>query len=155
MAKVTIYLPDGLAERVKALDLSVSPVCQGALQEEVDKLAAMKNATRDIEKVAARLRETMEGDEVESRNQGFLDGTDWARDVAMMSDLRRVAGTARDYERLQLPMDPCLADYIPQLWDQRFRSDERWTGWDVHSEAYMEGFIDAAATVYHGVVPLL
>lgn len=155
MAKVTIYLPDGLADRVKALDLSVSPVCQGALEEEVDKLAAVKDATRDMEKVAARLRETIKDDEVESRKQGFLDGTEWAREVATMSELRRVAGTARDYGRLQLPMERCLADYVPQLWERRFRTDQRWTGWDVDSEAYLEGFIDAAATVYRGVAPLL
>jgi hypothetical protein len=52
-------------------------------------------------------------------------------------------------------MERCLADYIPQLWDRRFRSDEQWTDWDVHSEACIEGFIDAAATVYHEVAPLL
>lgn len=38
MAKVTIYLPDELAERVKASGMSMSPVCQRALQEEVEKM---------------------------------------------------------------------------------------------------------------------
>jgi hypothetical protein len=40
VAKVTIYLPDELAERVRASGVSMSPVCQRALQEEVEKMQA-------------------------------------------------------------------------------------------------------------------
>ncbi|HSH58539.1 MAG TPA: type II toxin-antitoxin system CcdA family antitoxin [Acidimicrobiales bacterium] len=40
MAKVTIYLPDELAERVRASGISMSPVCQRALQEEVERMQA-------------------------------------------------------------------------------------------------------------------
>src|SRR2546421_583881 len=104
MPKVTIYIPEGLAGRVKALNLSLSPICQAALQQEVDKVTATNNATRDMEKVAARLRGTIGDDEVNNRNQGFVDGTEWARDIATVAELRRVAGTSRDYGRLQLPL---------------------------------------------------
>lgn len=45
MAKVTIYLPDELAERVKASGVSMSPVCQRALQQEVEKM----QTTQDLE----------------------------------------------------------------------------------------------------------
>src|SRR2546429_3886730 len=112
MPKVTIYLPDGLAERVKALNLSVSPICEAALVGEVDKVTAVNNASGDMESVAARVRETIGRDEVASRHQGFRDGTAWARDLATMSELRRVAGTTRDYGRLQLPLEPVVANYI-------------------------------------------
>lgn len=35
MGKVTIYLPDDLAKRVKDAGISLSPVCQRALEQEL------------------------------------------------------------------------------------------------------------------------
>ncbi len=35
MAKVTVYLPDELAERVRASGITMSPVCQRALREAI------------------------------------------------------------------------------------------------------------------------
>ena len=155
MPKVTIYMPDALAERVKALGLSMSPICQSALQQEVDKVTAVQNATRNLDKVARRLRKTIEEHEVASRRQGFSDGTKWARDTATMSEFRRVAGTHREYGRLQAALEPCLGEYIQQLWQQRLQEEKAWDGWEVDSEAYIEGFADAAALVYREVLPLL
>ncbi len=37
MAKITVYLPDDLAERVKASDLNVSQLTQRALREALDR----------------------------------------------------------------------------------------------------------------------
>lgn len=42
MAKVTIYLADDLAERVRAAGVSMSPVCQAALEKEVQRTLGME-----------------------------------------------------------------------------------------------------------------
>lgn len=47
MPKINVYLPDDLAEQVKARDLPVSAICQRALREEVTRVEAIKQ-TGDI-----------------------------------------------------------------------------------------------------------
>ena len=44
---------------------------------------------------------------------------------------------------------------VQQLWQQRLQEEKAWDGWEVDSEAYIEGFADAAALVYREVLPLL
>jgi post-segregation antitoxin (ccd killing protein) len=51
LAKVTIYLPDDLAERVRASGISMSPVCQRALQEEVEKMQATEQLKAREERI--------------------------------------------------------------------------------------------------------
>jgi hypothetical protein len=38
LPKINVYLPDDLAEQVKARDLPVSAICQNALRKELDKM---------------------------------------------------------------------------------------------------------------------
>ncbi len=55
MAKVTIYLPDGLAERVKASGITMSPVCQRALQEEVAKMQVVQALKAQEERIVVQV----------------------------------------------------------------------------------------------------
>src|SRR5437879_2153418 len=126
MPKVTIYVPDGLAGRVRALGLSVSPICQAALSEEVERMQAIEAATRDIKRVSRRLKSTAGANEIEARKQGFADGTQWAREEATLGALRRVAGARLDYGRLQLPLEPVVSEYIKDIWDARIENEARW-----------------------------
>lgn len=49
MGNVTIYLPDALAQAVKAAGISVSPVCQRALEEEVKRVETLtKGRVREL-----------------------------------------------------------------------------------------------------------
>ena len=56
MAKLTIYLPDDLADRVRASGISVSPVCQRALQKEIDSMEAAKSLKSREERIAVEVR---------------------------------------------------------------------------------------------------
>jgi ATP-dependent Clp protease ATP-binding subunit ClpC len=53
VAKVNVYLPDDLEAEVRAAGLSVSPLCQAALREAVDRLAALRSPTVDRSALAA------------------------------------------------------------------------------------------------------
>ncbi len=57
MAKVTIYLPDELAERVRAAGVSMSPVCQRALLEEVREMEATQELKDREERIVVPVGE--------------------------------------------------------------------------------------------------
>lgn len=53
MAKVNVYLPDDLEQQVRDAGLSVSPICQAALREAVDRFTALGSATTDRRQLSA------------------------------------------------------------------------------------------------------
>lgn len=55
MAKVTIYLPDELAEKVRASGISMSPVCQRALDEEVERMQAIEEMQAREERIVIQI----------------------------------------------------------------------------------------------------
>ena len=75
MAKLTIYLPDDLAERLEAhrKDVQVSGVCQEAIERKLTILDARAEATNDIDEVVARLRH-------DARHDGSRYGTQYAKE---------------------------------------------------------------------------
>lgn len=96
MAKVTIYLPDELAAQVKDSGISVSPVCQRALQQEVRTMKAMMIDDDEIAQAAQRLI-AEEGEEVmRARAEGTRVGRFWALNLAAPAELRRMQGLVRD-----------------------------------------------------------
>jgi hypothetical protein len=58
LAKITVYLPDDLAERVRASGISMSPVCQRALQEEVEKMKATEDVKAGEERIVVEVSDT-------------------------------------------------------------------------------------------------
>ncbi len=56
MAKVTIYLPDDLAERVRAAGVSMSPVCQAALEKEVKHVTNVAELHKQMGRIEVNLR---------------------------------------------------------------------------------------------------
>lgn len=55
MPKVTIYLPDDLSARVKAAKISVSPVCQKALETELERHEARRRLVNEMEELEVEL----------------------------------------------------------------------------------------------------
>jgi post-segregation antitoxin (ccd killing protein) len=47
MSKINVYLPDDLERDVRAAGLSVSPICQAALREAVDRLSSIRGSGAD------------------------------------------------------------------------------------------------------------
>lgn len=90
MPKLTIYLPDHLAAEVKAAGISVSPICQRALEEEVRMTQTTKIADSEISEAAKRLV-AEEAEEVrQARKEGRRDGRFWALKSATPTELRRM-----------------------------------------------------------------
>jgi hypothetical protein len=55
MPKINVYLPDPLAEAVRAHEIAVSPICQRALQQEVDRMTAQAKLTETMDRIPVEL----------------------------------------------------------------------------------------------------
>ena len=79
MAKVNVYLPDELEREVREAGLAISPLCQTALREALDRLAALRSRHVGRADLAAhggrgrftpRLRAVLEAAETEAAGRG-------------------------------------------------------------------------------------
>ena len=91
MPKVTIYLPDVLAAEVKTAGISVSPVCQRALEQEIRVMEATKINESEIREAAKRLLSEEADETRRARTNGTADGRRWVLHWAKPSELRRMA----------------------------------------------------------------
>ena len=89
MPKVTVYLPDDLATDVKAAGISVSPICQRALEEEVKRMTLLRAWSGD-ERLAAARAATGHAPK-EDIDHGRQQGREWALQMADQKELRRIA----------------------------------------------------------------
>ncbi|HVM15761.1 MAG TPA: hypothetical protein VM287_15715 [Egibacteraceae bacterium] len=156
MPKVTIYVAEELLAAVKEAELSMSPICQSALQREVQRVQAMKRATLDIERVAERLRNTIAEDAMNDYQQAFEMGADWARSTGTLSELRSVVeeafkqnglhGPGKFLSRIASVRDHLVSIETDEGGNYSFR---------LSSEEFARGFVDGAKAVYREVQPLL
>lgn len=156
MPKVTIYVPDELLAAVREAELSMSPICQRALQREVQRVQAMRTATVDIERVAERLRKTIAEEAVNDYQQAFEMGADWARSTATLSELRSVAEEAFRQNGLHGPGK--FLSRIATVHDHLARietEDGSNHSLRLSSGEFARGFVDGAKSVYRQVQPLL
>ena len=99
MAKVTIYLPDELAERVRAAGISMSPVCQRALQEEVEAMEAAKTlASREERIVVERWSKDGAAYDEAFRGAWLVDPSDESRTTEDGYDAGACYGVARTHK---------------------------------------------------------
>lgn len=148
MGKVTIYLADSLEERVREAGVSMSPICQQALEKEVEKVEAMAKATSDMERVAARLQATVSDEYVKEREDGRQRGVEWAREVASLRELEELCDLAHEPHWLVVRLDE----------DHSIRAFLEWGdagGLDVDRSPFIEGFIEGAESVHEAVLPLM
>lgn len=95
MPKATVYFADELFETIRRFEISLSPVCQRAVEEEVRRRQAAADARTDLIAVAARLNRTR----VDAEKRDFADGFDlgarWARDHATLTELENLVEMVR------------------------------------------------------------
>lgn len=156
MPKVTIYVPEELLSAVRAAGVSMSPICQRALDREVHRVQAIKTATVDIERVAERLRKTIAEEAASDYRQAFEMGAEWARSTATFSELRSVVEEAFRQAGLDGPgrflaKVQGVHDYLDDI------EMEEGGGYSLRlgSEEFARGFVDGARAVYREVQPLL
>jgi post-segregation antitoxin (ccd killing protein) len=148
-SNVTIYLPDELAKQAKSANLSLSPICQAAIREELRKIVVKRAVTGDLEAVVARLRATQDKEEWEERRMGLVDGAVWAREFATARELRELAesfepGRGGDFDR-----EHSLAAFFSA------RNQEDVNRVRQEDNAYWRGFVDGARDVFEAIGPLL
>jgi len=147
--KVTIYVPDELAAEAKAAELSLSPICQRAIREELDRMKAKQAATSDLEAVVARLRGTVNEEEQEMREQGREDGIEWARKYATARELRDFAGDFMVGEGGDFEAPHSIVDFFGA------KDGELLISVGHQDDAYWRGFQAGASEVLDAVGPLL
>jgi hypothetical protein len=103
MPKTSIYLPEDLADQVRAHGISISEVAQSALRQAIKTAQIKENVMTDIQAVADRLRETRRLSAEQEREkdvQIHAEGIWWASTRANAEDLEYIAtfsGTSVDY----------------------------------------------------------
>jgi post-segregation antitoxin (ccd killing protein) len=94
MAKTSIYLPDDLAEQVRAHGIPVSEVAQAALRKAVREAELKENLVTDIQAVAERMRglQRAADEEAQAETERVHSlGVKWAREEASAEALQYVA----------------------------------------------------------------
>jgi post-segregation antitoxin (ccd killing protein) len=146
--KTSIYLPDELAEQVRAHDISISAVAQTALRKAVNAAQFQQRAIIDIEAVAARLRGTVDDEDRQQFEDGHTDGLAWARNLATVTELRNLAQEP-DGRFLELRGHTLVELLRTQ---QSIDTDSATVD---NEDPYWKGFRTAATEVWEAVQPLL
>lgn len=87
MPTQNVYIPEPLAKELKGLDINLSRVCQVALEREVRKAKAKREAKTLIDEAVIRLRAARKEFEEEFR-EGHDVGTRWVAEKAGFRDLQ-------------------------------------------------------------------
>jgi hypothetical protein len=156
MSKATIYLPDDLDRRVREAGISMSPVCQSALEAEVCRVQGLAKDRQEIERVAKRLKGTRPKEvRLEKYRKGFDFGVRWAKHSASFTELRDIAQRAWPWpvESFSVDWDHSLADDLAAREESTVSADGSvWLDW---KDPWVQGLCDGAEKVYRDVLPHL
>jgi hypothetical protein len=154
MPKATVYLADDLFEAVRRFDISLSPVCQRAVEEEVRRRQAAADARSDLARVAERLLHTRAGGEKHDFAEGFALGARWARDHATLAELENVVEMVRaGASTVRLDEDHSLPTFLTgHYWE----SDPAPSAFiRLGERAFDRGVLAGATEVYEAVKPYI
>lgn len=159
-SRVNVYLPDALAEAVREADIPISAVCQAALEQEVRKVQAAREAGSDLEQVAARLKQTRADREQRDYQDGYELGMRWAKERATEAELMWATDLAGEHWiSLRIEGGHSLLDFIAEenYLEEFGPPDGPGPGEYLHTERtpWMVGILEGAAKVYEQVMPLL
>lgn len=144
MARISVYIPDGMKERMSALDDRVnwSEIAQAAFERQLTIASLPKDP--NMHQVVERLRASKAEFLKQENDQGREQGRDWAKRRASYDQLRRIAEIELSGEHFALQFDRAFDpnfDGNPQdsFW---FEPDEAWPPSDEYVEAFVEGAKD-------------
>jgi hypothetical protein len=158
--KTSIYLPDDLAEQVKAHGISMSEVVQAALRQAVadaDSMAQAQASIRpDVEVAVHRMRQILAEEErqrEEVRSAGRPAGIKWARDYATPRELK-------EFVSRPVPMGVTKSHSLIRFFDdqpQWANSVKRGAAriYVDYSHPWWAGFEQGATMVWDAVQPIL
>ena len=169
MAKITIYVNDGLKARMDVIEepLNWSAIASKAFDIELGKVAERKKEMEMID-VIQRLRADKLGSRATAHNEGFTDGQHWAMEAAGYDQLVRLAAWAEGENWMDTfynpyePEWPAMAFYLavegkepPDLeqdngdgfWERAASAGEA----SVLTSGYVHGFAEGALNVFSAV----
>ncbi len=92
MPKVNVYLPDALAAEVREAGISISPVCQRALEQEVARMKVKTSiGDKRLGAAVARMRGEAVQAETDDHADGYEHGQTWALEQATPRQLEDMA----------------------------------------------------------------
>ena len=153
--RTSIYLPDALAEQVKAYEISISEVAQAALQVAVERAQLQEKVMSDIAAVAKRLQSGITKIMQIKYAAGRDAGIEWAKRYASLENLKVMSGETEEFWH----HDSDLIDLIAEKYDSdpNMAYDESMDDDEIRAmyDAYEQGFVKGAAEVWEAVKPLL
>ena len=155
MPNVTIYLPETLADEVKAARLAVSPICQEALKREVERMQLATTAKDDVKAAARRLRAARGEEENATVERGRAAGRAWALQRAMPSELESACELASEWWLSIGVPDEGVPDAWPTLYEELATvtpgvdPDERYP---IERTTFMVAFFESAADAYRQIL---
>jgi post-segregation antitoxin (ccd killing protein) len=157
--KKVIYVPEKLARRLDAVEgLNVSALCQRAIEAELDRRDALRDATADIDQVVARLRASRSDDYEAERAKGRELGLSWARETATLTELEELSEIGRDrWLWFELyPEHSLVRQLVVQegWWPEDLATDARFDRRDDNGP-FIEGILAGALEVYDAAAPHL
>lgn len=154
MPKATVYFPGELFETARRFEISLSPVCQKAVEEEVRRRRAASEARADLAAVAARLMRTRVEDQERDFGAGFTLGARWARDHASLAELENVVEMVRaGAASVVLDQDHSLPVFLAgHFWDTDPPPDAFTR---LGERAFDRGILAGAVEVFDAVQPYL
>ena len=162
MAKTSIYLPDDLAEQVRAHGIPVSEVAQTALRQAVRDAEIKENVMTDLQAVAERLHANRgavtEADQARAAKVQAW-GDKWARTAASADDLEYVVTFSDAADDFRPPVS--LISFAESETQREHRAAGRPGmpgSWDVPTspdDRYWPDFRRGAREIWNAVSPLL
>jgi len=153
--RVTVTIPDGLHERLKKVKdhLNVSRVCQEAIDYEVRLIEINSKEASGMEKLVDRLSLQAEQESKEWREQGVKDGQEGATnlDLADFRLFEKLEYGDSGVMRIDLDNDfysSSVFDYIKERWLEADYYRENGGPEGDSKEAYLEGWVEGALSVW-------
>ncbi len=159
--KTSVYLPDDLAARVRALGIPMSEVVQAALRQAVADAEAIEQAKAqimpDIEVAVTRLRGILAEEErarQAERAKGRDVGVVWARDYATPRELKEMTSSFPPPKANESHSLSRFCDEHPELTEPAKRIGAT-VRLDIARSPWWAGFRHGAAEVWEAVQPIL
>lgn len=139
MARMTIYVPDELKERMDRLGdkANWSAAAQRAFEQTL-KAERWRDMTDELERAVARLSEGKRAFEESEKAEGEKDGRKWAVDSADYEELLRLSKIAYEDWDNAAEFSDLVTDQNYDLWDRYDKAP---------SAPYIEGFAHGALEV--------
>jgi len=152
--KATVYLSGDLSAAARKYGISLSPICQRAVEEELRRQRAAEEARADLAAVADRLVRTKAEGQVRDFVAGFELGARWARDHAdlpELEDLVEMVGAGA--VSVVLDEDHSLAVFLTGEFWQSDPAPDAFTR--LGEQAFDRGILAGAVEVFEAVKPYL